>query len=108
MSAIAFELPPEVREACEGLTAFARSEVMPRHDKHRALLEDPRKLYREDGRFSDEAIALIKEVRKAASRAGFYTMCVPEPKRWAEAASVIWLTMSDGNICSDCVVLRTG
>ena len=78
MSAIAFELPPEVGEACDGLTAFARSEVMPRHDKHRALLEDPRKLYREDGRFSDEAVALIREVRKAAARAGFYTMCVPE------------------------------
>jgi len=41
MSAIAFELPPEVREACDGLTAFARSEIIPRHDKHRALLEDP-------------------------------------------------------------------
>ncbi len=78
MSAIASELPPEVRQACDGLTAFARAEVFPRHEKHRALLEDPRKLYREDGRFSDEAIALIREVRRAASRAGFYTMCVPE------------------------------
>src|SRR5262249_12534070 len=58
MSAIAFELPPEVREACEGLVAFARAEVMPRHEKHRDLLEDPRKLYREDGRFSDQAVAL--------------------------------------------------
>lgn len=77
MSAIAFDLPPDIREACDGLTAFARAEVMPRHEKHRALLEDPRKLYREDGRFSDEAVALIREVRRAASRAGFYTMCVP-------------------------------
>jgi acyl-CoA dehydrogenase len=51
---------------------------MPRHEKYRALLDDPRKLYREDGRFSDEAVAVIREVRRAASRAGFYTMCVPE------------------------------
>jgi hypothetical protein len=29
MSAIAFELPPEIREACDALTAFARAEVMP-------------------------------------------------------------------------------
>lgn len=78
MSAIAFDLPPEVREACDGLTAFARAEVMPRHEKHRMLIEDPRKLYREDGRLSDEAVAVIREVRRAASRAGFYTMCVPE------------------------------
>ncbi len=67
MGAIAFELPPEVREACDGLTAFARAEIMPRHDQHRRLLEDPRKLYREDGRFSDQTVSLIREVRKAAS-----------------------------------------
>ncbi len=78
MSAIAFELPPEVRQACDGLTAFARAEIMPRHEKHRALLDDQRKLYREDARLSDEAVALMREVRRAASRAGFYTMCVPE------------------------------
>jgi len=78
MSAIAFELPLGIRETCDGLTAFVRAEIFPRHEKHRALLEDPRKLYRDDGRFSDEAVALIREVRRAASSAGFYTMCVPE------------------------------
>lgn len=78
MSAIAVELPSEIRAACDGLTAFARAEIMPRHEEHRALLEDPRKLYREDGRFCDDAVALIREVRRAAARAGFYTMCVPE------------------------------
>jgi alkylation response protein AidB-like acyl-CoA dehydrogenase len=78
MSAIAFELPQEIREARDGVLAFARAEVMPRHEKHRALLEDTRKLYREDGRLSDEAVALIRGVRRAAAKAGFYTMCVPE------------------------------
>ena len=60
------------------MAAFARAEVMPRHERHRALLEDPRKLYREDGRFSDEAVALIRGMRRAAAKAGFYSMCVPE------------------------------
>ncbi len=78
MSAIAVELPAEVREARDGLIAFARAEVLPRHEKHRALLEDSRRLYREDGRFSDEAVALIGEVRRAAAKAGFYAMCVPQ------------------------------
>lgn len=78
MPAIAFELPEEVREARDGVAAFARAEVIPRHEKHRALFEEPRKLYREDGRFSDETVALIREVRRAAARAGFYAMCVPE------------------------------
>ena len=31
MSAIAFELPPEVRAARDGLAAFARAEIFPRH-----------------------------------------------------------------------------
>jgi len=78
MSAIAFELPQEVVAARDGLLAFAEQEVVLRHERHRALFEDPRRLYREDGRFSDELIALIREVRTAAARAGFFQMCVPE------------------------------
>jgi hypothetical protein len=38
MSAIAFELPVEVREACNVLTAFARSEVVPRHEKYHPFI----------------------------------------------------------------------
>ncbi|HEY5647846.1 MAG TPA: acyl-CoA dehydrogenase [Pseudomonadales bacterium] len=78
MSAIAFDLPEEVAAARDGLIAFADQEVIPRHERHRALFEDPRRLYREDGRFSDALIELIREVRMAAAGAGFYQMCVPE------------------------------
>ena len=78
MSAIAWELPEEVRAVREGLIDFARKEVLPRHDKHRDLFENPRRLYREDGRFSDELKGLIGEVRRASAKAGFYNMCVPE------------------------------
>ncbi|MEZ5558044.1 MAG: acyl-CoA dehydrogenase family protein [Pseudomonadales bacterium] len=78
MSAIAFELPEEVRAARDGLLAFAEQEILPRHARHRALFENPRALYRDDGRFSDELLALIREVRTTAAGAGFYQMCVPE------------------------------
>ncbi len=78
MSAIGFELPQEVSIARDGLAAFARAEVIPRHVRHRELFENPRLLYREDGRFSEQALALIREVRRAAARAGYYAMCVPE------------------------------
>jgi len=78
MSAIAFDLPDAVVAARDGLLAFANQEVLPRHEKHRALFEDPRRLYREDGRFSDALLALIREVRTASAEAGFYQMCVPE------------------------------
>ena len=78
MSAIAFELPADVAAARDGIIAFARQEVLPRHSEHRSLFEDPRALYREDGRFSDELVGLIREVRTASARAGFFQMCTPE------------------------------
>ncbi|WP_416897822.1 MAG: acyl-CoA dehydrogenase family protein [Minwuia sp.] len=78
MAAIAFELPDDVKDVVEGLLAFARSEVVPRHEKHRELLEDGRRRYAEDGRIAPDVQALIREVRMAASEAGYYQMCVPE------------------------------
>ncbi|WP_395712989.1 acyl-CoA dehydrogenase family protein [Reyranella sp.] len=78
MPAIAWDLPDDIRAVREGLIDFARKEVLPRHEAHRALFEDPRRLYREDGRFSDALKGLIGEVRRAAAGAGYYNMCVPE------------------------------
>jgi acyl-CoA dehydrogenase len=78
MTAIASDLPDDIAAARDGILAFARTEVIPRHEKHRSLFEDPRRLYRVDGRLSDEAVELVREVRTASSRAGFYQMCVPE------------------------------
>jgi acyl-CoA dehydrogenase len=78
MPAIALELPEDVRNARNGVVAFARKEVLPRHQAQHNLFENPRLLYREDGRFSDAALELINEVRRAAAQAGFYSMCVPE------------------------------
>lgn len=78
MTAIAFDLPEEIRAVRDGLNAFARAEVLPRHEKHRDFFEDPRRLYREDGRFSEELVGLIAEVRQAAAKAGYFGMCVPE------------------------------
>ena len=78
MSAIAIQLPEEVTAARDGILAFAEQEVIPRHEANRALFENPRALYREDGRFSDPLLALIREVRTESARAGFYQMCVPE------------------------------
>ena len=78
MTAIAIPLPEDIEAVRNGLVEFARAEVLPRHATHRGLFENPRRLYREDGRLGDEALALVREVRMAASKAGFYTMCVPE------------------------------
>ena len=77
-SAIAQNMPPEVQSAVDGIEAFARAEILPLHERHRALLEDPRRAWREDGRHADAVVALIGHVRRRAAEAGFYTMCVPE------------------------------
>ena len=77
MPAIAFEYPDEVRAIREGLTSFLRSEVVARHERHAAILDDERQLYTEDGRYRPEVLEMIRDIRMAASRAGYYTMCVP-------------------------------
>lgn len=78
MTAIAFELPADVSEIRDGIRAFAKAEVIPRHEANAELLDNPRLKYDEDGRLSAPVRALIKEVRMAAAEAGFYHMCVPE------------------------------
>ena len=79
MTAIAIELPEEVRVARDGIVAFAEQEVMPRHAQRADLFEDPTRLYNSEGRFSDELVELITEVRTASAAAGFFSMCVPQP-----------------------------
>ena len=78
MTAIAIEVPEEVKVASDGIVAFAEQEVMPRHTQFANLFEDPTRLYDKDGRFSKELIAVITEVRMASAQAGFFSMCVPE------------------------------
>lgn len=77
MSAIAFDLPDEVRTVRDGVLGFVKAEVVPRIERHREVLEDPRRLYGEDGVFSPVVRTLIREVRMASAAAGFYAMCAP-------------------------------
>mgnify|MGYP001339842987 FL=1 len=78
MSAIAFDIPEDILAMREGLRTFAEAEILPRHEANLDLFEDQRRLYDSDGRFSEELLHLIGEVRRAASKAGYYQMCVPE------------------------------
>jgi alkylation response protein AidB-like acyl-CoA dehydrogenase len=78
VSAIAFELPEDIKQVREGIRAFAMAEVIPRHEANRELLDNPRLKYEEDGRLSAPVRQLIKEVRMASASAGYYHMCVPE------------------------------
>lgn len=78
MSAIAQEIPADIAAAVDAIVVFAEREVLPRHADNHAFFEDQRAMYCEDGRFSDELIDLIRDVRMASASAGFYHMCAPE------------------------------
>jgi acyl-CoA dehydrogenase len=78
MTAVAIDYPDEIRSLRDGLDSFIRTEVIARHKDHAALLSDARRKFEPDGRYTHEYWDLVSEVRTAAARAGYYTMCVPE------------------------------
>src|SRR4051812_26435766 len=77
MAAIAYEYPEEIVALREGVASFVRAEVFPRHQKHSALLSDSRRKYTDRGAYTDEVLALIKDIRVAAAKAGYYAMSAP-------------------------------
>lgn len=77
MTAIAFEYPEEVQALRDGLTAFLKKEVIARHEQHAKILDNERLRYTEDGRYTPEVIALIRAVRIASAKAGYYGMAAP-------------------------------
>jgi acyl-CoA dehydrogenase len=72
------ELSDEIRELLQGLSRFIDAEVSPRERSISHLLADPRKTYDEDGRYVEEIMTVRGEIRRAAAKAGFYQMFVPE------------------------------
>jgi alkylation response protein AidB-like acyl-CoA dehydrogenase len=78
MTAIAYEYPEEIKALSEGIAAFIKAEVIPRHEKNEKLLGDVRSKYTPEGAYSAEVLELIKQVRMAAGRAGYYAMSSPE------------------------------
>ena len=77
MTAIGFPIPEDITRIVAGLTRFVRSEVVTRHEKYAALLEDPRRRYGPDGRYVPAVVDLIQEVRAASADAGYFNLCVP-------------------------------
>jgi len=71
-------LSGEVVELRHRLLAFAEREVLPRHERYGALLDDPRRRYDTGGRLRPEVVDLIREVRRASASEGLFAACVPE------------------------------
>jgi len=77
VTAIGFDIPDDVRRIVAGLERFVRAEVITRHEKHAALLDDPRRRYTTDGRYVPAVVELIREIRVASAAAGYFNLCVP-------------------------------
>ena len=77
MSAIAYDLPADVVAVRDGLLRFVEAEVVPRLEGNHGLLSDARRLYGENGAYAPDVRRLIREVRSASAKAGFYAMCAP-------------------------------
>jgi alkylation response protein AidB-like acyl-CoA dehydrogenase len=78
MTAVAFKYTDEVIAMRDGLTGFLRQEVIARHEKYGDLLDNERNCYDDAGRMVPQVQALIREVRMASARAGYYGMIAPE------------------------------
>ncbi|MCP5025479.1 MAG: acyl-CoA dehydrogenase family protein, partial [Actinomycetia bacterium] len=75
--AIGYPLPDDVEAVVEGVDAFTRAEVIPRWEANRELLEDVRHRFDESGRYADEVVAIIREIRMASAAAGYFNLAVP-------------------------------
>lgn len=93
MSAIAYEYADEIRALRDGIEAFLRAEVFTRHERHEALLDDDRRLYAPDGRFSPEVLEIIRDIRMAAAKAGYYMMCAPPELGGMGLGMVAWFAV---------------
>jgi len=90
MTALADAYSEDLVAVRDGVDAFVRAEVIDRIDGHAALFDEAHRQYKEDGRFHPDVLQLMKEVRLAASRAGYYNMCVPESLGGAGMGYLAW------------------
>jgi acyl-CoA dehydrogenase len=75
--AIATPLHQDLEDVLDGLTRFVDAEVVARHAAHAELLDDVRRRFGADGAFAPEVVRLVREVRTASARAGYFNLAVP-------------------------------
>src|SRR5271155_2226671 len=62
----------------EGINAFVKRMVVPLEDANRELLDNPRLTFDERGGYSAPVLDLMRQVRTASAKAGYYAMFAPE------------------------------
>src|SRR5581483_11367749 len=77
LSENALELPDTTKDTCEAMQRFVTEHVIQRSAREDGILTNPRKVYDDEGRYSETVLAHRREIRKASAELGYYTMCVP-------------------------------
>lgn len=72
------QVQSEEQAVIDGLLSFVGQEVAPREAALGELMEDPRHLFKEDGREHPEVAEARRETRIASAGAGYYQMFCPE------------------------------
>lgn len=84
----------DLDDILDGLRGFIDAEVVPRHRARNDELLDRADVYDGDGRYRREILDLVREVRQASARAGYYTMLVgadgEAPAMGFEALYRVW------------------
>ncbi|MGR4871615.1 acyl-CoA dehydrogenase family protein [Variovorax sp. LARHSF232] len=68
-----FDIPTDWVEIGDSLIKFIDREVAPLEHEHRALLDNERRAYTEDGRYAPQVMQLRRQVRMRSAELGFYT-----------------------------------
>lgn len=76
--AIAFPISEDLQDVLDGLERFVKVEVIDRHEANLELLEDVRLRFGPDGAYSPAVVELIRQIRTASAKAGYFNLAVPE------------------------------
>ncbi|CAN7781800.1 acyl-CoA dehydrogenase [Cupriavidus necator] len=73
-----FTIPEEITAIGDALIKFIDREVTVLEDANRELLSSERNMFKPDGRYTDELLALKRQVRMRSAELGFYTLFGPQ------------------------------
>jgi acyl-CoA dehydrogenase len=80
----------------QGVRAFVRREVEPLEEANRDLLENPRLTYDERGGYCQAVVDLLRAVRMASAKSGYYGMFAPSSVGGGDLGFLTWFSVWEG------------
>ena len=88
-----FSIPEEVVAVGDALIKFIDREVVPIEQANRELLASERTIFKADGRYCDEVLALRRKIRMRSAELGFYSLFAPASLGGEEMGAVAAITI---------------